>query len=86
MHGQEYGAAKWGDIAEFNREYASEDEHGNKILSENIRFKYDSSTLRNNNNVVVGGSGSESVQEIQRRSGGDSEIRADDCKCENAAV
>ena len=57
MHGQEYGAAKWGDIAEFNRKYASEDEHENKILSENIRFKYDSSTLRNNNIVVVGGSG-----------------------------
>ena len=29
----------------------------NKVLSENIRFKYDSSTLRNNNIMVVGGSG-----------------------------
>ncbi|MBQ4463554.1 MAG: type IV secretory system conjugative DNA transfer family protein [Eubacterium sp.] len=57
MHGQEYGAAKWGDIAMFNEKYAAEDERENKILSENIRFKYDSSTLRNNNIVVVGGSG-----------------------------
>ena len=53
MHGQEYGAAKWGDIYLFNEKYAAEDEHENKILSENIRFKYDLSTLRNNNIVVV---------------------------------
>ena len=29
----------------------------NKVLSNNIRFRYDSSTLRNNNIIAVGGSG-----------------------------
>jgi type IV secretion system protein VirD4 len=29
----------------------------NKVLSQNVRFRYDSDTLRNNNVFVVGGSG-----------------------------
>ncbi len=59
MHGKEYGDAKWGDIGAFNKKYAdSENPSANKIFSANIRFKYDSSTLRNNNTFVVGGSGS----------------------------
>ena len=29
----------------------------NKVLSENVRFRYKSDTLRNNNIFVVGGSG-----------------------------
>ena len=59
MHGKEYGEAKWGDIKEFNKKFADMDNpSNNKIFSENIRFKYDSSTLRNNNTFVVGGSGS----------------------------
>jgi type IV secretion system protein VirD4 len=63
MHGNEFGSAKWGSIREFNVKYAdtSEKETGlsskNKVLSENIRFRYDSDTLRNNNVLVVGGSG-----------------------------
>ncbi len=57
MHGKEYGTAQWGSIKAFNKKYAEEIETGNKILSENIRMKYDSSTLRNNNTFVVGGSG-----------------------------
>ncbi len=59
MHGKEYGEAKWGDIKAFNKKFADEENlSNNKIFSENIRFKYDSSTLRNNNTFVVGGSGS----------------------------
>lgn len=63
MHGNEFGSAKWGSIREFNSKYAdaTEKETGlsakNKVLSENIRFRYDSDTLRNNNVLVVGGSG-----------------------------
>ncbi|MCR5586756.1 MAG: type IV secretion system protein VirD4 [Lachnospiraceae bacterium] len=57
LHGKEYGEAKWGDIKEFNKKFADMDNpSNNKIFSENIRFKYDSSTLRNNNTFVVGGS------------------------------
>ncbi len=58
MHGKEHGTAQWGSIKAFNKKYAEEIETENKILSENIRMKYDSSTLRNNNTFVVGGSGS----------------------------
>lgn len=57
MHGKEYGTASFGSIKEFNKKYKAENENENKILSENIRMKYDSSTLRNNNTFVVGGSG-----------------------------
>ncbi len=58
MHGQEYGTAKWGNIRKFNARFSNQEEpKANKIFSENIRFKYDSSTLRNNNTFVVGGSG-----------------------------
>lgn len=57
MHGKEHGTAQWGSIKAFNKKYAEEIETENKILSENIRMKYDSSTLRNNNTFVVGGSG-----------------------------
>lgn len=63
MHGNEFGSVKWGSIREFNAKYASatEKETGlstkNKVLSENVRFRYDSDTLRNNNVLVVGGSG-----------------------------
>lgn len=55
--GLEHGGARWGDIKAFNQKYADLIEQKNKILSENIRFRYDSSTLRNNNTFVVGGSG-----------------------------
>jgi len=121
MHGEEYGTAKWGDIAAFNKKYAASEEEVqesnqkklpvnlqnetiaeyqeiakhtegkkekhlaeknvkklkqkqkkelkkmekqmdnihpmNKVLSENVRFRYKSDTLRNNNIFVVGGSG-----------------------------
>lgn len=57
MHGQEYGSAKWGSIPAFNAKYGTEIEGNNKILSRNIRFRYDESTLRNGNIFVVGGSG-----------------------------
>ena len=57
MHGEEHGTASWGDIKRFNKNYASENEQENKILSEKIRMTYDKSTLRNNNMFVVGGSG-----------------------------
>lgn len=57
MHGKEHGTAQWGSIKAFNKKYAEDNETENKILSENIRMKYDSSTLRNNNTFVVGGSG-----------------------------
>ena len=57
MHGQEFGAARWGDIRAFNHKYGDKKEENNKVLSENIRFRYDSSTLRNNNIFVTGGSG-----------------------------
>lgn len=55
--GAEYGTAEWGNVREFNKRYASDVEQENKILSENVRMKYDASTLRNNNIFAVGGSG-----------------------------
>ena len=64
MHGKEYGSAKWGTVAAFNQKYAAEgttDKPGlspeNKVLSENVRFRYTIDTLRNGNIFVVGGSG-----------------------------
>lgn len=57
MPGAEYGTAEWGTVTEFNKKYQAENEKENKILSENIRMKFDASTLRNNNIFAVGGSG-----------------------------
>ncbi len=57
MPGNEFGSAKWGDISKFNQKYADTNKKNNRILSENIRFRYAASTLRNNNTFVVGGSG-----------------------------
>ena len=63
MHGNEFGSAKWGSIHQFNDKYAAAEAKSmglsakNRVLSENIRFRYDSDTLRNNNTLVVGGSG-----------------------------
>lgn len=61
MPGNEFGSAKWGEVREFNEKYAAKtaDEEGglsseNKVLSQNVRFRYDSDTLRNNNVFVVG--------------------------------
>ena len=51
-------------MREFNEKYAAKTADGegdlspeNKVLSQNVRFRYDSDTLRNNNVFVVGGSG-----------------------------
>jgi type IV secretion system protein VirD4 len=57
MHGKEYGTASFGSVKEFNKKYKSKIENENKILSEHIRMKYDTSTLRNNNVFIIGGSG-----------------------------
>lgn len=57
MPGNEFGSAKWGDINKFNQKYAHKEDKNNRILSENIRFRYAESTLRNNNTFIVGGSG-----------------------------
>lgn len=57
MPGNEFGSAKWGDINKFNQKYADKEDKNNRILSENIRFRYAASTLRNNNTFIVGGSG-----------------------------
>lgn len=64
MHGNEFGSAKWGNIHAFNQKYAAsntEIKNGltseNKVLSENVRFRYEADTLRNGNMFVVGGSG-----------------------------
>lgn len=58
MHGEEHGTAKWGDIAAFNHKYADfHNLQNNKILSQNVMFSYNESTLRNNNVFVCGGSG-----------------------------
>ncbi len=64
MHGKEYGSAKWGSIHAFNQKYAAKgtpEKPGlspdNKVLSENVRFRYTIDTLRNGNTFVVGGSG-----------------------------
>lgn len=57
-HGAEHGVAEWGQVKEFNQKYSNKEHpEENRILSENVRFSYDSSTLRNNNMFVVGGSG-----------------------------
>lgn len=67
MFGKEYGSADWADIVSFNKKFADWDESGNKkvlttynrILTQSARISYDSSkTLLNNNQVVIGGSGS----------------------------
>lgn len=58
MPGEEYGSAKWGNVKAFNKKFEDrEDKSNNKILSENIRFRYDESTLLNNNTFIAGGSG-----------------------------
>ena len=64
MSGNEFGSAKWGEVRDFNEKYAAKDTGKtselsveNKVLSQNVRFRYDSDTLRNNNVFVVGGSG-----------------------------
>lgn len=64
MPGNEFGSAKWGEVRDFNEKYAAKDtgktselSAENKVLSQNVRFRYDSDTLRNNNIFVVGGSG-----------------------------
>lgn len=64
MPGNEFGSAKWGEVRDFNEKYAAKDtgktselSAENKVLSQNVRFRYDSDTLRNNNVFVVGGSG-----------------------------
>ncbi len=64
MPGNEFGSAKWGEVRAFNEKYAAQSEKSetelsseNKVLSQNVRFRYDSDTLRNNNVFVVGGSG-----------------------------
>ena len=64
MPGNEFGSAKWGEVRDFNEKYAAKDTRQtselsaeNKVLSQNVRFRYDSDTLRNNNVFVVGGSG-----------------------------
>ncbi len=63
MPGNEFGSAKWGEVRAFNEKYAAKTEpevelsSENKVLSQNVRFRYDSDTLRNNNIFVVGGSG-----------------------------
>ena len=64
MPGNEFGSAKWGEVRDFNEKYATKDtgktselSAENKVLSQNVRFRYDSDTLRNNNVFVVGGSG-----------------------------
>ena len=64
MPGNEFGSAKWGEVRAFNEKYAAQTEKTetelsseNKVLSQNVRFRYDSDTLRNNNVFVVGGSG-----------------------------
>ena len=64
MPGNEFGSAKWGEVREFNEKYAAKTADGegdlsseNKVLSQYVRFRYDSDTLRNNNVFVVGGSG-----------------------------
>ena len=51
MHGNEFGSAKWGSIRQFNDKYAAAGAKStglsakNRVLSENIRFRYDSVTL-----------------------------------------
>ena len=57
LPGLEHGGARWGDIKAFNQKYSDPAEKRNRVLSENIRFRYDASTLRNGNLFVVGGSG-----------------------------
>ncbi len=55
--GLEHGGARWGNIKAFNQKYSDPIVKKNRVLSENIRFRYDASTLRNGNLFVVGGSG-----------------------------
>lgn len=64
MDGQEYGTARWGNIREFNEALTTNckrgkiENKGNRILSKNLRVAYDTRiTERNNNMVVIGGSG-----------------------------
>lgn len=65
MHGKEYGTGRWGDINEFNSKNTQKCKKGklandgNRILSKYIRVAYDTTvTQRNNNQVIIGGSGS----------------------------
>lgn len=59
MHGKEYGTAQWGSWKAINKKYSDpEDEHRNRIFSQNIRFSTNNKFTRINNNIfVMGGSG-----------------------------
>ena len=59
MFGREYGSARVAEPKELNEVLTDEDPHNNKILSEELRMSLSSSvTKRNNNALVIGGSGS----------------------------
>ena len=59
MFGKEYGSARLADPKELNEVLEDEDPRKNKILSEHLRMSMRSYfTKRNNNVVIIGGSGS----------------------------
>ena len=59
MFGREYGSARVAEPKELNEVISDENPHNNKILSEELRMSLSSSvTKRNNNVLVIGGSGS----------------------------
>ena len=57
--GEEHGSAKWGNVLQINKKYEDKDPYNNKYFTMHFKMSLDTHfTLRNNNTVVVGGSGS----------------------------
>lgn len=54
----EYGSAKWANVLNVNRKYASKNYLENKLLSQNVRIGLNGKIHRRNlNTIVIGGSG-----------------------------
>ena len=56
-HGREYGTARFATPGEVNRKYRNRKARDNKIVSKNVRISRDRFTKRNNNVLILGGSG-----------------------------
>ena len=62
-HGKEYGTARFASPPEYNRKYRNRRKKDNKIVSRNVRISRDGHfTQRNNNCLILGGSGSGKTQ------------------------
>lgn len=63
MAGKEHGTSEWGSINELNKKFEDPDKEKNRIISEHLRISInDRRTQLNNNQVILGGSGTGKTQ------------------------